>query len=140
MSRIFKTSGFLGLTTMMVVGLYQNYLIATGGTVPQWLIGGHAHLGVLSILAIALGVVLPAFEMRAAIERIVTWAFVVGQWALPLTVWLAAGFELEFLHPTAFLWGLLLVLAMGIMTWQSAIQPAERTGERGGSGASPADD
>ena len=140
MSRVLETSGFLGLTVMMVVGLYMNYLNAAGDGTAAWMIGGHAHLGVLSILAIAIAFVIAAYGIDGTIEQVVTWTFVLGQWGLPLAVWLAAGFGLEFLYPTAFLWGLLLVISMAIMTWQAAIQPAGTTEKQGGAGARPADD
>lgn len=112
MSKALKVSGFLGLTVMMVVGMYQNYLNAIGEGTPAWLIGGHAHLGVLSILAIVLGFAIPAFGVTGTLEQVVTWIFIPGQWGLPLVPWLAVGAGLEFLHPTAFFWGGLLIVSM----------------------------
>ncbi len=69
MSRILETSGFLGLATMMTVGMYQNILLASGSAVPSWLVGGHAHLGVLSILAIVLGFAVNALDVGGASGR-----------------------------------------------------------------------
>ena len=93
MFRILKTSGFLGLATMMVVGLSQNLLLESVGAVPPWLIGGHAHLDVLSILAVVLGFAVDAFALSGTLRTTVTGLFVVGQWFLPLTIWLGQGFD-----------------------------------------------
>ena len=140
MSRILKVSGFAGLTVMMGVGMYQNYLNAIGDGVPAWLIGGHAHLGVLSILAIVLGFAIPALEITGTLESIITWTYVLGQWGLPLVPWLAVGGGLELLHPTAFLWGALLLIPMVLMTWQAVVKPDTAFGESGGPEPRPADD
>ena len=137
MSRILKTSGFLGLATMMTVGLYQNMLLAGGTAVPSWLVGGHAHLGVLSILAIVLGFAVDALDVVGRVRQAVTGLYVVGQWALPVTVWVAAGVPVPQLHPTAFLWGLCLIVAMLLMAWQ-AWTAETRSGLSGR--AAPADD
>ena len=137
MTRVLKTSGFLGLTVMMVVGLYQSYLLSSGGGVPSWMIGGHAHLGVLSILAIVVGLAIPAMGISGRLERAISGMFVVGQWGVPLTPWLAVGAGIELFHPAVFLWGGLLVLSMLLMTWQAAIQPAPATS---GPEAVPTDD
>lgn len=139
MTRILKTSGFAGLTVMMLVGLYQNYLLASGEVVPQWLIGGHAHLGVLSILAIVVGFAIPAVGVTGRLRTAVTGMFVAGQWGLPLTPWLAEGGGLEFLLPVGFLWGGLLVASMGIMAVQAATQ-ADVTDGSSGLGSALADD
>lgn len=64
MTKALKASGFLGLATMMVVGLYQFTLLAGGNGVPGRMIGGHAHLGVISILAIVMGFAAPQLESR----------------------------------------------------------------------------
>jgi hypothetical protein len=140
MTRILKTSGFLGLAVMMSVGLYQNYLLAFGGEAPPgWMIGGHAHLGVLSILAIVVGFVVPALGITGRLRQVVTGLFLAGQWGVPLTVWIGEGGGVTALMPTSFLWGLCLIVAMLILAWQSATSGAAG----GGSGridASPADD
>ncbi|WP_423746807.1 hypothetical protein V5735_22010 (plasmid) [Haladaptatus sp. SPP-AMP-3] len=125
MSRILKTSGFLGLATMMVVGVYQFTLLESSGAVPPWLIGGHAHLGVLSILAIVLGFTVDAFELVGTLRTAVVGLFVVGQWLLPLTIWIGQGFRLFVLMPTTFLWALCLITTMLIMAWKAAtVSPA----------------
>jgi hypothetical protein len=123
MTRLLKTSGFLGLATMMVVGLYQYMLLAGGGTVPGWLIGGHAHLGVLSILAVVMGFAVDAFTITGRLRTAVTGLFLAGQWLLPLTIWIGVGGGFTFLMPTAFLWGLCLIAAMLLMAWQAAQTP-----------------
>lgn len=138
MSRVLKTSRFLGLATMMCVGMYQNVLLASGQGAPAWMIGGHAHLGVLSILAVVMGFAVDAFALDGTLRSAVTSLYVVGQWCLPLTVWLAGGFGLEFLHPTAFLWGLCLIVAMLLMAYQAATSSSRSaTGPRS---TAPADD
>lgn len=123
MTRILKTSGFLGLATMMVVGLYQYLLLAGGQGVPSWLIGGHAHLGVLSILAIVVGFATEAYAFTDWLRTAVTGLYVVGQWGLPLTIWLGADAGMAFLLPTSFLWGLCLIVAMLLMAWQTVVTP-----------------
>ncbi|USZ68560.1 hypothetical protein NGM10_02185 [Halorussus salilacus] len=129
MTRVLKTSGFLGLAAMMVVGLYQNVLLASGQAAPAWMIGGHAHLGVLSILAIVMGFAVDALGVVGRIRSAVTGLYVVGQWFLPLTVWLAGGFGLGFLHPTAFVWGLCLIVAMLLMAYRTATASADAGGQ-----------
>lgn len=141
MTRLLKTSGFLGLATMMGVGLYQNFLIMQGGpaNVPPWMVGGHAHLGVLSILAIVLGFAVPALDVTGRLRTAVSGLFVVGQWALPLTVWTASGLDIGPLHATAFLWGACLLVSMLLMAYVAATN--EGVGGSGGrTAATPADD
>lgn len=120
MSRLLKTSGFLGLAVMMVVGIYQNMLLASGQAVPSWMVGGHAHLGVLSILAIVLGFAVDAYDLTSRVRITVTGLFLAGQWLLPVTIWTGEGFGLSFLMPTTLLWGSCLFAAMLIMAWQAA--------------------
>ena len=139
MKRALTVSGFLGLTVMMGVGMYQNVLNATGEGVPAWLIGGHAHLGVLSMLALVLAFAIPALGVTGTLETVVTWSFILGQWGLPLVPWLAGGAGLEFLHPTGFLWGGLLLLSMVVLTWQAAVS-SPTIGRSGGPETVPADD
>jgi hypothetical protein len=140
-TRLLKTSGFLGLAVMMGVGLYQNFLIMGGGpaAVPSWMIGGHAHLGVLSILAIVLGFAVPALGVTGSLRSAVSGLFVVGQWALPLTVWTASGLEIGPLHATAFLWGTCLLVSMLLMAYVAATSETS-TGGGGPSAAVPGDD
>ena len=138
MTRILKTSGFLGLATMMCVGLYQNFLLASGQGAPGWMVGGHAHLGVLSILAVVVGFAVPALGVVGRMRRVVTGLFVVGQWFLPLTIWIGEGAGVTMLMPTSFLWGLCLVVSMLLMAYVAATGEHER-GSRADSLA-PADD
>ena len=120
MTRLLKLSGFLGLAVTMAVGVYQSILLAGGQGVEPWMIGGHAHLGVLSILAIVLGFTIDYYAIAGRLRTIITALYIIGQWMVPGTVWLAAGAGLVFLHPTVLLWGILLVIVMLIMTWQAA--------------------
>lgn len=140
MTRILKTSGFLGLAVVMTVGIYQSFLLASGQGVPGWIIGGHTHLGVLSILAIVLGFAIPALGITGRLRKAVTAMFVAGQWGVPLTPWLAVGAGLGFLHPTTFLWGGLLVISMLIMAWQTAIQTDSSSDDHRGADPVPAGD
>ena len=117
MSRALKTSGYLGLAVMMTVGLYQTSLLASAGQVPGWMVGGHAHLGVLSILAVVTGFAIPAFDLTGTLETVTVGLFLLGQWLLPLTIWAGEGGGLLFLMPTIFLWGLFLIIAMLILAW-----------------------
>lgn len=128
MIRALKASGFLGLATMMVVGLYQFTILAGGSAVPGWMIGGHAHLGVLSILAIVMGFAVPALGVVGNLRTAVTGLFIAGQWGIPGIVWLGEGFGLSFLMPTGFLWGGALVVAMLIMFYKTITQSPTDTG------------
>ena len=119
MTRTLKTSGFLGLTAMMTIGIYQLTLMPDGGA-PGWLVGAHAHLGVLSIIAIVLGFVVDAFDLTKSLRSVVTGSFVAGQWGLPGTIIVAYALALPPLNLLNYLWGALLVLSMAIMTWQAA--------------------
>lgn len=115
MTRALKASGFLGLAVMMSVGLYQFTLLSRGGTVPGWLIGGHAHLGVLSILAIVMGFAVPALGVTGTLRTAVTGLYLAGQWGIPAVVWIGEGFGVLILLPTGYLWGGCLIAAMLIM-------------------------
>jgi hypothetical protein len=139
-TRLLKTSGVLGLAVMICVGLYQNVLIMQGGpgAVPAWMIGGHAHLGVLAILAIVMGFAVPGLGVVGRLRSAVSGLFVVGQWAPPLTVWTASGLEIGPLHATAFLWGFCLLTSMLLMAYVAAT--GEAAGGEPPSAATPADD
>jgi hypothetical protein len=139
MTRILKTSGFLGLAAMMSVGLYQNYLHVVGQPVEGWMVGGHAHLGVLSILAIVVGFAVPALGVTGRLRQAVTGLFVLGQWGVPGTVWIGQGAGVTALMPTAFLWGACLIVAMLILAWQAATSEPSTGGPATSAGA-PADD
>lgn len=139
MTKALKASGFLGLATMMVVGLYQFIMLSEGAAVPGWLIGGHAHLGVISILAIVMGFAVPALGITGQLRTAVTGLFIAGQWGLPGVIWIGEGFGLSFLMPTSFIWGIALILAMLIMFYKTVTQDTT-VSEDGASPARPADD
>lgn len=139
MTKPLKASGFLGLAVMMAVGLHQFAMLAGGGSIPPWMIGGHAHLGVLSILAIVMGFAVPALQVTGTLRTAVTILFIAGQWGIPGIVWLGEGFGLGFLMPTGFLWGGALILAMLIMLYATLTQDVT-DGETGPAGVAPADD
>lgn len=139
MTRILKASGFLGLAIMMAVGLHQFTLLSQGGTVPPWMIGGHAHLGVLSILAIVMGFAVPALGITGNLRTAVTGLYLAGQWGIPAVVWIGEGFGVMLLLPTGYLWGACLILAMLIMFYQSLTSDAD-VSPGGRSPAAPADD
>lgn len=139
MTKALKGSGFLGLATMMAVGLYQFTLLAGGQGVPGWIIGGHAHLGVLSILAIVMGFAVPAVGVTGTLRTTVTGLFIAGQWGIPAIVWLGEGFGLGFLMPTGFLWGLCLIFSMLLMFYKTVTQDSTLSGD-GRSPTAPADD
>lgn len=120
MTRALKTSGFLGLLTMMTVGLYQHFL-AEGGGAPSWMVSGHAHLGVLSILAIVLGIVVDLYGPTDRLRRVVTGLYVQGQWLLPVSLWLGIGFGLTFLLPLVVVWGVGLMAAMALMAYHVGV-------------------
>ena len=132
MTKALKSSGFLGLAVMMAVGLHQFTIVAGGDPVPPWMIGGHAHLGVLSILAIVMGFAVPALGVTGNLRTAVTVLFVAGQWGIPGIVWLGEGLGLLFLMPTGFLWGLALIASMLIMLYVTL------TGEAAAGGTGPA--
>lgn len=139
MTKPLKASGFLGLAVMMAVGLHQFVLLSDGNGVPGWMIGGHAHLGVLSILAIVMGFAVPALEVTGTLRTVVTALFIAGQWGIPGIVWLGEGFGLMFLMPTGFLWGGALIVAMLIMLYATLIQDLPHGG-KDSTGVAPSDD
>lgn len=139
MTKPLKASGFLGLTEMMVVGLKQFVMLSGGSTVPQWMIGGHAHLGVLSILAIVMGFAVPALAVTGTLRTVVTVLFIAGQWGIPGIVWLGEGFGLTFLLPTGFLWGGGLIVSMLIMCYATVTQETEAVRDDPGTAASSGD-
>lgn len=138
MTKVLKASGFLGLAVMMAVGLHQFVMLSGGNAVPGWMIGGHAHLGVLSILAIVMGFAVPALDVTGTLRTAVTVLFVAGQWGIPGIVWLGEGFGLLFLMPTGFLWGGALIVSMLIMLYATLTQDTSSVG--GAPGPAPADD
>ncbi|MBV0900569.1 hypothetical protein [Haloarcula salina] len=139
MTRILKASGFLGLAVMMTVGMYQFVLLSGGSSVPGWMTGGHAHLGVLSILAIVMGFAVPALDVTGTLRTAVTGLYVAGQWGVPGIVWLGEGAGLTLLLPTGFLWGGCLIASMLIMFYVTVTGESGRT-ESGPAGTPAADD
>jgi hypothetical protein len=139
MTKVLKASGFLGLATMMTVGLYQFSLLAGGQGVPGWMIGGHAHLGVLSIIAIVMGFAVPAVGVTGNLRRAVTGLFLAGQWGIPLVVWVGEGGGVMLLLPTGYLWGACLILAMLIMFYKTVTQDVDAI-SGGTAPIAPADD
>lgn len=139
MTKVLKASGFLGLATMMAVGLYQFTLLSQGGAVPGWMVGGHAHLGVLSILSIVMGFAVPAVGVTGSLRTAVTGLFLAGQWGIPLVVWVGEGGGVFLLLPTGYLWGGCLILSMLIMFYKTVTADADVAGQ-GPSPAAPADD
>lgn len=139
MTKALKGSGFLGLATMMAVGLHQFALLAGGQGVPGWMVGGHAHLGVISILAIVMGFAVPAVGVTGTLRTAVTALFIGGQWGIPAVVWIGEGFGVTALLPTAFLWGGALIVSMLIMFYKTVTQASEN-GSGDPSGAAPVSD
>lgn len=101
------------------------------------MIGGHAHLGVLSILAIVVGLTVDAFGLTGRLRQAVSGLFVFGQWGVPGAVWGAAITGIGAVHALAFVAGPALIAAMPIMAWQAATTEAEFGGP---SPAAPAAD
>lgn len=120
MTRVLQTSGFLGLTVTMCIGVYQGYLFAIDIAPPFWLVNTHVHLGVLSILAVVTGFAIDALAMHDRVRRLISGFYFVGQWFLPFTWWIAFGTGNEPFMATLFLWGPCLIIAMALMAWQVA--------------------
>jgi hypothetical protein len=139
MTKPLKASGFLGLATMMTVGLYQFILLSGGQGVPGWLVGGHAHLGVISILAIVVGFAVPSLEVTGRLRTAVTVLFIAGQWGIPGVIWIGEGAGFTVLLPTVFLWGGALIASMLILLYKTVTQPSDLAGS-GPTGASAADE
>lgn len=120
MTRPLKLSGFVGLTVQMLWGMYNVFVLSPQGpgmSEPfEILIGAHAHLGVLSILAVVLGFAVDHYGIGGSRRTVVTWFFIAGQWLLPASfVAVAAGYGIAAI--TAYLWGILLLVAMALMAW-----------------------
>lgn len=119
MSRALKTSGFLALTIQMLWGIYNVSILAGGDQPPAWLIGAHAHLGVLSILAVVLGFAVDHYGLDGSRRQIVTYGYIVGQWLLPVTIIVAFTTGMMQLELLNYLWGLILAITMAIMTLEA---------------------
>ena len=86
-----------------------------------------------------LGFAVPALAVTGTLRTAVTGLFIAGQWGIPGVVWLGEGASLTFLMPTAFLWGIFLIVSMLIMLYATLTQDTEVTGT-GPTEAAPADD
>lgn len=100
----------------MVWGLVQVFAISPAGPgVPAASVGGHAHFGILSILAVVTGFAIERTELTGTLHSIAVWGFIAGQWLLHATV------LVEMVAPpllvTAYLWGASLALSMAIVAW-----------------------
>lgn len=116
MSRTLRASGYVALTLQMLWGLANTYMLMPGEpNITAALTGAHAHFGVLGILAVVTGLAIERTDLSGTPYRVAVWGFVVGQWLLPATV------LMEMVAPpllmTAFLWGALLAVSMGIVAW-----------------------
>lgn len=56
----------------MAVGLYQFTFLVGSKNVPGWIIGGKAHLGVISILAIVTVFAVPTFGVTVGLRAAMT--------------------------------------------------------------------
>jgi hypothetical protein len=137
MSRVLKTSGFLGLTVMMIVGLYMAMQLETGGDA-AWLTVGHAHMGVLSILAIVMGSQVESLGVVGRPRQATTGLYLVGQWALPTAIWAVTATDIAVIGMSTMLWGLCLVVSMLIMAHQA--WTVDTRGDSGSGAAALSDD
>jgi len=116
MSRTLRASGYIALTIQMAWGLIQVFAISPAGPgLPAASVGGHAHFGILSILAVVTGFAIERTELTGTLRSTAVWGFVIGQWLLPATVLM--GVVAPPLLITAYIWGALLVLSMAIVAW-----------------------
>jgi len=82
----------------------------------QMSFGAHAHFGILPILAIVLGFAVDHYQVRGTRRTVVAWFYIAGQWLPPATVLgIAMGYGMVAI--SAYLWGLLLFVAMATMAW-----------------------
>lgn len=137
MSRALKASGFAGLAVQMLWGMYNSYLLMPGGGgMPPWLTSAHAHLGVLSILAVVLGFAVDHYDLVGRTRSVVTSFYIAGQWMVPGSLVIATGFGIGVFHMTTFLWGTMLFVSMALMTWTALSTDSATPGQ----GVAPADD
>lgn len=118
MSRELHASGYVALTVQMLRGLVQVFLVTPGGlTLPGPSVGAHAHLGVLSILAVVTGFAIERTALTGRLRSVAVRGFIAGQWLLPATI------LMEMVAPpllvTAYLWGALLAVSMGLVAWDT---------------------
>lgn len=127
MSRTLRASGFVALTIQMIWGMYNVFLLTPGGPdINGALVGGHAHFGVLGILAVATGLAIERTNLTGTTRSVAVYGFVVGQWLLPATV------LMELVAPpllvTAYLWGALLAISMALVAWGTITADARGAG------------
>jgi hypothetical protein len=130
MTRVLKASGTLGLAITMAIGLHMGMALEGGQAGAEAFTPGHAHLGVLSILAIVVGFLVDHLELEGRLRSSVTGLYLVGQWLLPITLLVGVGMGVTAIMPTFLLWGLLLVVAMLVLTWAIATHDGSATGSR----------
>ncbi|GGL52654.1 hypothetical protein [Halocalculus aciditolerans] len=120
MSRLLKTSGFLGLTVQMLWGM-GNVVYLMGSPPAFWAewVGAHAHFGVLGILAVATGFAVDHFETSGTRRTVVVYGFVLGQWLLPATLVAQGVTGMHQIGILEFVWGLCLLAAMAVMTLEA---------------------
>ncbi|NHX35030.1 MULTISPECIES: hypothetical protein [Halolamina] len=119
MSRTLRVSGYVALTIQMIWGIIQSYMISPMGPgLPAVSVGGHAHFGILSILAVVTGFAIERTALSGTRRQVAVWGFIAGQWLLPATVLMEAVFPPALL--TAYLWGLLLTISMALLAWGTA--------------------
>ncbi|MFB6170149.1 MAG: hypothetical protein ABEJ06_03290 [Haloarculaceae archaeon] len=116
MSKRLRASGYIALTLQMLWGIYNVYLLSPGGPdITNALVGAHAHFGVLGILAVVTGIAIERTNLTGTTRSVAVNGFIVGQWLLPATV------LMEMVAPplliTAYLWGAILAISMGLVAW-----------------------
>lgn len=126
MTRTLKISGFLGLAVVMIVGMYQDYLHASGQAPPFWLTAGSDQLVMLSLVAIVTGFAIETYTVTGRLRRNITTLVVVGQWFLPISLWIGfgTGTEIELVLATSVVWWPCLLVAMLLMAWQAVASDA----------------
>ena len=104
-----------------------------GPGLPAASVGGHAHFGILSILAVVTGFAIERTELAGTLRSIAVWGFIVGQWLLPATVLMEGGPATP--HHGVSVGGSLAV-SMAIVAW-GTITASDEVG--GAPSAAPAD-
>lgn len=117
MSKALRTSGYVALTIQMLWGLYNVFLLSPSGpgAVPGAIVGAHAHFGVLGILAVVTGLAVEKTDLSGTTRSVAVYGFIIGQWLLPATVLMEL--VMPMLLITAYLWGALLAISMGLVAW-----------------------
>jgi hypothetical protein len=123
MTRTLKTSDFLGLAVVMLVGIYHDYLHATDQAPPFWLTVGSDQLVLLSLVAIVTGFAIEAYAVTGRLRRSITVLVIIDQWFLPISLWVGfgTGTEIELVLATSIVWWPCLLVAMLLMAWQAVV-------------------